>query len=112
MTTQKDGFFKDAQDVARLIPKGRVSTYGAIANYLTSAKAARMVGWAMNASANDDTVPAHRVVNKIGMLSGKNHFETLSKMEELLLKEDIKVLDGQIVNFEKLFWDPSLELEG
>jgi len=111
-TKQKEGFFKDAQDVARLIPSGRISTYGAIANYLTSAKAARMVGWAMNAASNDASVPAHRVVNRIGMLSGKNHFETLSRMEELLLKEDIKVKEGQIVDFEKLFWDPSLELEG
>ena len=107
---EKSNFFKNAQEVARLIPKGRVTSYGAIAKYLGSAKSARMVGWAMNASKNTD-VPAHRVVNRIGMLSGEKHFSTPTEMQLLLEKEGINVEKQQIQNFKELFWDPSVELE-
>jgi methylated-DNA-protein-cysteine methyltransferase-like protein len=103
-------FFQDVYDVVRLIPEGRVTSYGAIANYLGAKQAARMVGWAMNASHALSDVPAHRVVNRVGLLSGKNHFENLMHMEELLAKEGIIVENDQIKNFEKVFWDPSIEL--
>ena len=106
----KSSFFKNAQDVARLIPKGRVTSYGAIAKYLGSAKSARMVGWAMNASKDMD-VPAHRVVNRIGLLSGEKHFSTPTEMQLLLEKEGVNVEKQQIQNFKELFWDPSVELE-
>jgi methylated-DNA-protein-cysteine methyltransferase related protein len=103
-------FFQDVYDVVRLIPEGRVTSYGAIANYLGAKQAARMVGWAMNASHALSDVPAHRVVNRVGLLSGKNHFENPMHMEELLAKEGIIVENDQIQNFEKVFWDPSIEL--
>ncbi len=104
-------FFEDVYDVVRQVPKGRVTSYGAIANYLGTKLSARMVGWAMNAahSANPK-VPAHRVVNRNGMLSGKAHFATPVLMEELLKKEKIVVKDDKIVDFKKLFWDPLKEL--
>lgn len=104
-------FFEDVYDVVRQVPKGRVTSYGAIANYLGTKLSARMVGWAMNAahSANPK-VPAHRVVNRNGMLSGKAHFATPVLMEELLKKEKIVVKDDKIVDFKKLFWDPLNEL--
>tara|TARA_B110000285_G_scaffold11711_1_gene11658 strand:+ start:58 stop:390 length:333 start_codon:yes stop_codon:yes gene_type:complete len=107
---EKSNFFKNAQDVARLIPKGRVTSYGAMAKYLGSVKSARMVGWAMNASKNTD-VPAHRVVNKIGLLSGEKHFSTPTEMQLLLEKEGVTVKNRQVQNFKELFWDPSVELE-
>ncbi|MCF8462076.1 MAG: MGMT family protein [Flavobacteriales bacterium] len=111
MNSKKDGFFKDVWDVARLIPKGRVTSYGAIAKYLGSPGAARMVGWAMNAcSASQEPVPAQRVVNRIGMLSGKSHFQGHNLMQELLESEGVKVENNQVVEFEKLFWDPMVEL--
>jgi methylated-DNA-protein-cysteine methyltransferase-like protein len=103
-------FFQDVYDVVRLIPEGRVTSYGAIANYLGAKQAARMVGWAMNASHALSDVPAHRVVNRVGLLSGKNHFENPMHMEGLLAKEGIIVENDQIKNFEKVFWDPSIEL--
>ena len=104
-------FFNDAQEVAKLIPFGRVSTYGAIAKYLGSAKGARMVGWAMNATKyNLEDVPAHRVVNSKGLLTGKKHFDEINPMEERLRSEGIEIKDNQIQNFEKVFWDPSKEL--
>jgi methylated-DNA-protein-cysteine methyltransferase-like protein len=103
-------FFQDVYDVVRLIPEGRVTSYGAIANYLGAKQAARMVGWAMNASHALSDVPAHRVVNRVGLLSGKNHFENPRHMEELLSAEGIIVENDQIQNFEKVFWDPSIEL--
>jgi methylated-DNA-protein-cysteine methyltransferase-like protein len=103
-------FFQDVYDVVRLIPEGRVTSYGAIANYLGAKQAARMVGWAMNASHALSDVPAHRVVNRVGLLSGKNHFENPMHMEELLAKEGIIVENDQIQNFEKVFWDPAIEL--
>lgn len=104
-------FFDDVYAVVRQIPKGRVTSYGAIAAFIGTKLSARMVGWAMNA-AHDQTpsVPAHRVVNRNGMLTGRHHFATTTLMEELLLKEKIKVVDNSIVNFEKHFWDPSVEI--
>lgn len=107
----KTSFFNDVYDVVRLIPKGRVSSYGAIANYLGTKLSARMVGWAMNAAGlAEKPVPAHRVVNRNGMLTGKHHFPTPSLMEDLLKKEGVKVKDDVIVDFQKHFWDPSEEL--
>ena len=104
-------FFKDVHEVVRQIPKGRVSSYGAIARYLGTSLSARMVGWAMNAAhAVHPPVPAHRVVNRNGMLSGKAHFSPPSLMEDLLKKEKIIVKEDKIVGFTKLFWDPSIEL--
>ena len=103
-------FFEQVYDVARQIPKGRVTSYGAIAAYLGTKMSARMVGWAMNGAHASFSIPAHRVVNRNGMLSGKMHFATPTRMEELLKKEKIKVVDDMIVDFEKKFWDPALEL--
>lgn len=108
---KKYSFFEDVYDVVRQIPKGRVTTYGAIANYLGTKLSARMVGWAMNGAHHaNPPVPAQRVVNRNGMLTGKAHFSTPSKMEELLAKEKIKVKDDTIVDFDKIFWDPAKEL--
>ncbi len=104
-------FFENVWDVVRQIPKGRVTTYGAIANYLGLKSSARMVGYAMNACFHvRPKVPAQRVVNRNGMLSGKAHFATPTLMEELLQKEGIMVESDKILNFEKVFWDPAIEL--
>ena len=104
-------FFDDVYAVVRQIPKGRVTSYGAIANYLGTKLSARMVGWAMNAAHDaKQKVPAHRVVNRNGMLSGKAHFATPDLMEELLAKEKIKVEKDTVINFQKFFWDPAKEL--
>lgn len=109
---EKD-FFQQVYDVVRLIPKGRVTSYGAIAAFLGTRLSARMVGWAMNAAHKvKPKVPAHRVVNRNGMLTGKHHFATPTQMEALLAKEKINVKNDTVVNFEKLFWDPSMEVEG
>lgn len=104
------GFFEKVYQVAEQIPYGRVTSYGAIAKYLGTPKSARMVGWAMNASHVNPKVPAHRVVNRIGVLSGKHHFEGTNLMQQLLESEGVEVLDHQIKNFESLFWDPSKDL--
>ncbi|MDH7912106.1 MGMT family protein [Winogradskyella sp. SYSU M77433] len=103
------GFFEKVYEVAKLIPYGRVTSYGAIAKYLGAAKSARIVGYAMNGSTGKD-VPAHRVVNRKGLLTGKHHFGGTNLMQQLLENEDVKVMDNQIQNFEALFWDPSKEL--
>jgi len=104
-------FFDSVFQVVRLIPKGRVTSYGAIAKYLGSARSSRMVGWAMNASHSAKTkVPAHRVVNRMGLLTGKHHFSDLGRMQQLLEKEGVVVKKDQVQNFKKLFWDPSQEL--
>ncbi len=103
-------FFQNVHDVVRLIPKGRVTSYGAIAKYLSSPRSSRMVGYAMNAVAGDKSIPAHRVVNRMGMLTGKMHFQTPNAMQEALEKEGVKVKGDQIVDFETLFWDPAIEL--
>lgn len=107
---QSENFFEKVYAVAKLIPYGRVTSYGSIAKYLGAAKSARMVGWAMNASHNDDTVPAHRVVNRVGLLTGKNHFDGTNLMQQLLESEGIVVKDLKIQNFDKIFWDPFIEL--
>ena len=106
----KENFFQNVYEVVKLIPKGKVSSYGAIAEYLGSKGSARMVGWAMNQSHTLEDVPAHRVVNRNGILTGKHFFETPSKMQELLEKEGIKVIDDQIQNFDKVFWNPNQAL--
>jgi len=103
-------FFNDVWDVVRLVPEGRVTSYGAIANYLGTKMSARMVGWAMNAAHGIPDVPAHRVVNRIGLLSGKMHFSSPSLMQKLLEKEGVVVIDDKVRDFKTLFWDPSLEL--
>ena len=102
-------FFEKVYEVARLIPYGRVTSYGAIATYLGAARSARMVGWAMNNSLEKE-VPAHRVVNRKGLLTGKHHFDGTNLMQQLLESEGIKVIDNQIQDFEKVFWNPSEEL--
>ena len=102
-------FFERVYEVSRLIPYGRVTTYGAIAKYLGSAQSARMVGWAMNNS-HTKNVPAHRVVNRIGLLTGKQHFEGTNLMQQLLESEGIVVVDNKIQNFETVFWNPIDEL--
>lgn len=105
-------FFEQVFQVVRLIPKGRVASYGAIAAYLGSKRSSRMVGWAMNAAhAQKEYVPAHRVVNRNGMLTGKHHFPTPTAMQELLEKEGIKVVKDTIKNVENYFWNPLEELK-
>lgn len=111
-TAKTTDFFQNVFDVVRLIPKGRVTSYGAIAKYLGTGGSSRMVGWAMNASHRvKPKVPAHRVVNRNGMLTGKAHFETPTLMEALLLKEKVEVKNDTVVHFKKLFWDPAMELD-
>ncbi len=105
-------FFSQVYEVVKLIPPGRVTSYGAIAAYLGSPGAARMVGWAMNAShSHREFVPAHRVVNRNGLLTGKHHFGAPNVMKELLENEGIEFQGDQIVNFREKFWDPVEELE-
>ncbi|WP_295179596.1 MGMT family protein [uncultured Christiangramia sp.] len=103
------GFFDRVYEVCRQIPKGRVTSYGAIAKSLGAARSARMVGWAMNNS-HDKNVPAHRVVNRNGILSGKHHFSGTNAMQQLLEAEGVEVKELQVVNFKELFWDPMKEL--
>ena len=106
-----DNFFERVYKIARLIPFGRVTSYGAIAAYLGAAKSARMVGWAMNNSHNQkDEVPAHRVVNSKGLLTGKHHFKGTNLMQQLLENEGIVIVENQIQQFEKFFWSPVEEL--
>lgn len=104
-------FFNRVYTVAKQIPYGRVTSYGAIATYLGTAKSARMVGWAMNASHGNDEIPAHRVVNRKGLLTGKHHFDGTNLMQQLLESEGIIVIENQIQNFENVFWNPSSELK-
>ncbi|MBM3411764.1 MAG: MGMT family protein [Bacteroidetes bacterium] len=107
----ENDFFNQVWELVRQIPKGRVTSYGAIAAALGAKSGARMVGWAMNSSfGQNPVVPAHRVVNRMGQLTGKIHFPTPTQMQEQLEKENIKVINDQIVNFEKHFWDPLKEL--
>lgn len=106
-----ENFFELVFEVARQIPKGRVTSYGAIAACLGTRSSARMVGWAMNGAGRvKPKVPAHRVVNRLGILSGKHHFSPPGMMEKLLKKEGIKIKNDQVVDFKKLFWDPVKEL--
>ncbi len=109
--TKNKGFFQEVYEVARLIPSGRVTSYGAIAKYLGTAQSARMVGWAMNdAGSQDEYVPAHRVVNRDGLLTGKHHFGNSNTMKQLLENEGVKVESDKIIDFTAHFWDPSKEL--
>ncbi|MFN8310920.1 MAG: MGMT family protein [Chitinophagales bacterium] len=104
-------FFEDVYAVVRLVPRGRVTSYGAIARYLGTGKSARMVGWAMNAAHSvTPKVPAHRVVNSSGLLTGRHHFKTPEEMQQLLEKERVKIEDHQVVDFDRLLWDPAKEL--
>lgn len=110
MTTLKsDNFFERVYAIARQIPYGKVTTYGAIAKTLGAARSARMVGWAMNAAHNLDDVPAHRVVNRKGLLTGKHHFGGTNLMQQLLENEGIEVVENQIMEFETVFWEPDIQ---
>jgi methylated-DNA-protein-cysteine methyltransferase-like protein len=110
MKPESLNFFNQVYEVAKLIPFGRVTSYGAIANYLGASRSARMVGYAMNASHNMEHIPAHRVVNRKGLLTGKHHFDGTNLMQQLLESEGIKVMENQIQDFEAIFWNPSKEL--
>ena len=103
-------FFEDAKNIAKLIPTGRVCSYGAIAKYLGAARSARMVGWALNSSKPEEQIPAHRVVNRKGLLTGKKHFDGPNQMQVLLEAEGIKVIENQIQNLDQIWWDPNEEL--
>ncbi|WP_340199739.1 methylated-DNA--[protein]-cysteine S-methyltransferase [Ascidiimonas sp. W6] len=107
---KNENFFERVYQVAKKIPYGKVTSYGAIAKYLGTAKSARMVGWAMNASGLKEDVPAHRVVNRNGVLTGKHHFQGTNLMQQLLESEGIQVVNNQIIDFEKYFWNPADEL--
>ena len=102
-------FFERVYVIARQIPEGKVTSYGAIAKALGTGRSARMVGWAMNASHNREDIPAHRVVNRKGFLSGKHHFAGTNLMQQLLENEGVKVVNNQIIDFEKLFWHPEIQ---
>ena len=107
---QEDGFFQKVYEVTKQIPFGRVTSYGSIAKFLGTPQSARMVGWALNASHLDDSIPAHRVVNRLGLLSGKHHFKGSNLMQQLLENENIRVENNHVVSFKKIFWDPNIEL--
>lgn len=107
-----DNFFDRVYEVVKQVPPGRVTSYGAIARYIGSPQSSRMVGWAMNNShASEEFIPAHRVVNRNGLLTGKHHFDGPEVMTELLESEGIKVVGDQVMNFHQLFWDPAVELD-
>ncbi len=110
MAKDHTNFFNDVYEVVKLIPKGRVTSYGAIAGYLGTKGSARMVGWAMNAAHGLEDVPAHRVVNRAGLLTGKHHFQTPTLMQERLEAEGVIVVNDKIKNFGQIFWDPNKEL--
>ena len=119
LSDQTFSFFEDVYAVVRLIPRGRVTTYGAIAHYLGSRGSARMVGWAMNQAHSQSVprtdvprtdVPAQRVVNRVGLLTGKHHFGAPDRMQQLLEAEGVTIKDDRVQDFEKLFWDPLVEL--
>ena len=103
-------FFEDVYEVVKLIPAGRWTSYGAIAHYLGAKGSARMVGWAMNSSHSFSNVPAHRVLNRNGVLTGKHHFKPPNNMQETLEKEGLKIIDDKVVDAASSFWDPSKEL--
>lgn len=108
MEASNDNFFERVYAVVRQIPYGKVTSYGAIAKVLGSARSARMVGWAMNAAHNLEDVPAHRVVNRKGLLTGKHHFDGTNLMQQLLESEGVIIEDNQIINFEDVFWEPEM----
>ena len=103
-------FFKDVIEVVKLIPKGKVTSYGTIANYLGAKKSSRLVGWALNKVSQNSEIPAHRVVNSNGLLTGKNNFLTQNYMKEELEKEGLSIKEDSIVDFNKYLWDPTKEL--
>ncbi len=105
-----ESFFQNVYQVVNLIPKGRVTTYGAIAKYLGAPKSARMVGWALNKVSIGSKIPAHRVVNRKGLLTGKKHFSALNEMANKLTTEKIEIIEDQVIDFKKYFWDPIKEL--
>ncbi|MBC6988424.1 MULTISPECIES: MGMT family protein [Hymenobacter] len=112
-TEKQRNFFEDVHEVVRLVPPGRVTTYGAIAHYLGARHGARMVGWAMiasNPALGLHAVPAHRVVNRNGLLTGRHHFATPTAMQEALEEEGVRVENDEVQEFKRLFWDPSIEL--
>lgn len=111
MKTNRENFFDQVYQVVRLIPFGKVTTYGAIANYLGAKGSARMVGYAMNAAHAYPDIPAHRVVNRIGLLTGKHHFSSPTEMMERLSKEGIEVKNDIVQRFENHFWDPQISLD-
>ena len=104
-------FFQKVYKVVKMIPSGRVSTYGLIAKYLGSTNSSRVVGYAMNASHKNSEIPAHRVVNRVGLLTGKHHFSGTTLMKDLLESEGVKIQNDRVVNFKKVVWDPSKELD-
>ena len=108
ITIMEENFFERVYFIVRQIPYGRVTSYGAIAKALGTARSARMVGWAMNASHHLEDVPAHRVVNRKGLLSGKHHFSGTNLMQQLLENEGIEIINNQIIGFEKVFWEPEI----
>ena len=110
MDAAQKGFFERVYQVVRQVPYGRVTSYGAIARYLGTGRSARMVGWAMNNAHGLEDVPAHRVVNRSGVLTGKHHFPGSRLMEQLLEGEGVRVKDDQVVDFKAIFWDPVREL--
>ncbi|AOW08448.1 MGMT family protein [Flavobacterium gilvum] len=110
MKATNDNFFDKVYAVVKQIPYGKVTSYGAIAKVLGAARSARMVGWAMNAAHNLEDVPAHRVVNRKGLLTGKHHFDGTNLMQQLLESEGIIIENNQIINFETVFWEPQAEL--
>ncbi|MFZ2286726.1 MAG: MGMT family protein [Bacteroidales bacterium] len=110
-SAENEGFFRRVYDITRLIPRGRITSYGAIARYLGTAQSARMVGWALNSShLMPGFIPAHRVVNRNGMLTGKHHFGNSSTMQQLLENEGFTVKDDMVLEFRERFWDPAAEL--
>ena len=109
MPKADQNFFEKVYQVVRQIPEGRVTSYGAIARCIGSPQSSRMVGWAMNASHNIEDVPAHRVVNRLGLLTGKHHFDGTNLMQQLLENEGVGIIDNQIQGFDKIFWDPNQE---
>jgi methylated-DNA-protein-cysteine methyltransferase related protein len=110
MEAKNDNFFERVYVIVRQIPYGKVTSYGAIAKVLGAARSARMVGWAMNAAHNLEDVPAHRVVNRKGLLTGKHHFEGTNLMQQLLESEGIVVKDNQILDLENVFWEPEMKV--
>ena len=106
MKIKEDNFFERVYEVAKQIPYGKVTSYGAIAKALGAGRSARMVGWAMNACHGREDIPAHRVVNRLGLLTGKHHFEGTNLMQQLLESEGVQVIDNQIQDFKKHFWEP------
>ena len=112
MAAGESDFFERVYEVVRQVPYGRVTSYGAIARYLGTGRSARVVGWAMNQCHALDDVPAHRVVNRNGLLTGKHHFGGTRFMQQLLESEGIRVKDDQVVDFARHFWDPARELKG